>query len=221
MALFDWEDSRLGEKETRILEAAMDEFIAEGWGGARMQSIADRAGLNKPLVHYYFRSKEKLYREIVTRVMEYFFNIVLGQVSETEDFEDFLRAFIGSVVDETGRNPRIPLFLMQELSRGGEVVCTILRDVLARQAVPVTSVMRERIARAMEKGEIRPVDPIQFIMTLLGSCLYFALAEPLIREIGQQEGFIRKFDREAFLEQRKSAIFSQLFYGIAGTGGKG
>ena len=216
MALFDWKDSRLGEKETKILEAAMDEFIAEGWNGARMQSIADRAGMKKSLVHYYFRSKEKLYRETVWRVMEYFFNTVLGHTEGKENFEDFLRSFINSVVDATGLNPRIPLFLMQELSRGGEVVCSILHEILSLQEIPVTTVMRLHISRAIEKGEIRPVDPVQFILSLLGACLYFAMAEPIIREIGKREGFLDQFDRQAFLEQRKEAVFNQFYYGIGG-----
>ncbi len=215
MAPFDRGSGEEVSKESLILEAAMDEFIAEGWGGARMQSIADRAGINKPLLHYYFRSKEKLYRETVYRVMEYFFGVVMGNVQGKDNFPDFLRSFIDTVVDETTSHPRIPLFLMQELSRGGEAIRSILSDVLGKQNPPVTEVMRDNILRAMERGEIRQVNPIHFIMNLIGSCLYYAMAEPMIMEIGKQIGMIGLFDKKAFIEERKEAIFTLLYHGVA------
>ncbi|MBN2626774.1 MAG: TetR family transcriptional regulator [Spirochaetales bacterium] len=212
--LFDDVTSEEGSKEKIILEAAMDEFIAEGWAGARMQSIADRAGINKPLLHYYFRSKEKLYNQTVYRVMAYFFGFVLGNVEGKDSFQEFLRAFIDSVIDETAENPRIPLFIMQELSRGGETIRGILSQVLSEQNPPVTEVMRTNLIRAMETGEIRPVNPIQFIMSLLGSCLYFVMAEPIIMELGKQTGLLGNFDRSRFLEERKEAVFTLLYNGV-------
>jgi TetR/AcrR family transcriptional regulator len=212
--LFDEGEAEKGSKEKIILEAAMDEFIAEGWAGARMQSIADRAGINKPLLHYYFRSKEKLYNRTVYRVMAYFFGFVLGNVEGKDSFQEFLRAFIDSVIDETAENSRIPLFIMQELSRGGEAIRSILSQVLSEQNPPVTEVMRNHLIRAMETGEIGPVNPIQFIMSLLGCCLYFVMAEPIIMEIGKQTDLLGNFDRKRFLEERKEAVFTLLYNGI-------
>ena len=203
-----------GSKEQLILEAAMDEFIAHGWTGARMQAIADRAGINKTLLHYYFRSKKNLYQRILYRVMKYFFGIVLGNIMQSGSFEEFLRAAIDTVVEESGRNPRLPMFLMQELSLGGKTARVILREVLNEQKEPITAVMLGKVQKGIEAGVIRPVDPGQFILTLIGSCLYFALAEPIIMEIRSLEGFMEGFDRDGFLQKRKKEIFSVLYYGI-------
>ena len=52
------------DKEELILKTAMGLFVERGWHGTKMQEIADRAGINKALLHYYFRSKEKLYKKI-------------------------------------------------------------------------------------------------------------------------------------------------------------
>ncbi|MBN2657224.1 MAG: TetR family transcriptional regulator [Spirochaetales bacterium] len=192
----------------------MDEFIARGWSGARMQSIADRAGINKTLLHYYYRSKENLYEQIVRRTMEYFFGSIFRKISGIENFEEFLRTFINTLIDLSSDNPRLPMFIMQELSRGGEAVLAILNDVLSRNNPPVTVVMLRNITRAMDQGKIRKISPIQLIMTLLGSSLYFAMAEPIVMKIGGMNGFMEGFDRKSFLEERKKEIFELIYRGL-------
>ncbi|MEO1434911.1 MAG: helix-turn-helix domain-containing protein, partial [Bacteroidota bacterium] len=57
------------ETENRILEIARSEFVKNGFSGTRMQAIADKAEINKAMLHYYFRSKEKLYREIFQDIL--------------------------------------------------------------------------------------------------------------------------------------------------------
>lgn len=202
-------------KEELILEAAMDEFIAHGWSGARMQSIADRAGINKTLLHYYYRSKENLYEKIVYKTMDYFFGSIMEKISLTENFEDFLRTFIDTLVDVASDNPRLPMFIMQELSRGGEAVLAILNAVLSKNSPPVTMIMHKKISKAIEEGVIRETETIQLVMTLLGSCLYFAMAEPVIMKIGEMNGFLEGFDKKTFLEKRKKDIFETLYRGLA------
>lgn len=201
-------------KEEMILEAAMDEFIAQGWSGARMQSIADRAGINKTLLHYYFRSKENLYERIVYRTMNRLFSSILVKVKEKDDFEEFLRTFIDTLIDVTAANPRLPMFIMQELSRGGKSVINILSEVLAKSDPPVTRVILQTINRAVVEGKIRDINPIQLVLTLLGSCLYFSMAEPIVMKIGAMNGFMDGFDKKAFLEERKKEIFTVLYKGL-------
>ncbi|MCB0293033.1 MAG: helix-turn-helix transcriptional regulator, partial [Calditrichaeota bacterium] len=60
------------ETERKIVEAASTVFLEKGKTGARMQAIADRAGINKALLHYYFRSKDRLYQEVFERQVETF-----------------------------------------------------------------------------------------------------------------------------------------------------
>ena len=54
--------------EDKIFDSAMKEFLEKGFNGARMQAIADEAGINKALLHYYFKSKEVLYKEVFKKV---------------------------------------------------------------------------------------------------------------------------------------------------------
>lgn len=202
-----------GSKEEAILEAAIDEFLEKGWSGARMQAIADRASINKPLLHYYFRSKEKLYERTVQRVVETFFGNAYRAVVTPGDFDAFLREMIGVIVGEAADNPRLPLFIMQELSRGGGTARFVLRSFLDSQDQPITQTVLSRIRQASADGVIRRVNPIQFMLSLIGACMYFAMAEPVIMEILGDDA-AESFDRVAFVEERKEAIYALFTRGI-------
>ena len=80
--------------EEKIIEAATKIFLEKGKDGARMQEIADRAGINKALLHYYFRSKEKLYQEVFSNELKHFFTSILGTIKERQDFKEFIQTFI-------------------------------------------------------------------------------------------------------------------------------
>jgi TetR/AcrR family transcriptional regulator len=69
---------RGGDPKERIMKAAKKEFSERGFSGARMSEIAKGAGVNKALIHYYFKDKETLYTELLRRVFR-------GTGKETED----------------------------------------------------------------------------------------------------------------------------------------
>ena len=106
-------------KEELILNAASDVFIEKGLSGARTQEIADRAGINKTLLHYYFRTKEKIFARILQQVFSSFLVQIDSAIAEDAPFPVALRTFIDSFVDYLAARPRVPLFIMQELSRAG------------------------------------------------------------------------------------------------------
>ncbi len=83
--------------EQKILNAAREEFINTGLKGARMQEIADRAGVNKALLHYYFRSKEKLYEAAIREVGETLWGSIEKEMLDlgaTADFETYIHSFV-------------------------------------------------------------------------------------------------------------------------------
>lgn len=205
-------------KEELILSAAMDVFVEKGWDGARMQEIADRAGINKTLLHYYFRSKANIHRTIVERVFRMFFEQIETSLNEKDPLPTVLRKFIGGVTDAVGSNPRIPLFIMQELSQGGETVKGVLTQVVDGENITLPERMFALIRKERAAGRIRPIDPLQFIITLLGACVYYFMAEPIFGAVAptlDPDLFSRVRDREAFLAERKEAIFDVIYYGIS------
>ena len=197
-------------KEELILQTAMQVFIDKGWHGAKMQEIADKAGINKALLHYYYRSKEKLY----TKIFEFLIWRNLGELFNLFDdnlsFDEFLKKFIHNYIDVINKNPKIPMFLMRELSEGGTVAKEVLKNLIDGGRFRVDLPLR-KIQKAMDEGKIIKMDPRQVITTVIGSCIFFFIAEPIFNTL-----FVDKssFDREQFIEERKEAIFKNVLFGL-------
>jgi TetR/AcrR family transcriptional regulator len=201
-------------KEELILRAAGDVFLEKGLSGARMQEIADRAGINKTLLHYYFRTKKNIYARILGKVFAAFFSQIEEAFGDGSSFATVLRQFIDRLLDLLAANPRVPLFLMQELAQGGAIARDILVKTLARQRMTLPMRLVALIRQEQLAGRLGPVDPIQFMITVLGSCIYFFAAEPIVREVLASVQPGKPFDREAFLAQRRQSIFDVLYYGL-------
>jgi len=201
--------------EMHILKAAMEVFIEKGRHGARMQEIADRAGINKALLHYYFRSKENLYQRIFEDIFFRNITALISILSKELSIKEYLRTFISEYIETLRRNPRLPMFIMNEFREGGDTVKTVLAKLLDNEQLTPASYISV-ITRAIEQGEMKPLDPLQLISTLIGSCLFFFVAEPMLHHLFQLDA---DFDREAFIEERKEAIFNTIAYGVF-PGGK-
>ncbi len=200
--------------EDEILKAAEEVFIEKGYAGARVQEIADRAGITQPLLHYYFRSKDNIYRKILARVTGEFFSHIAAALSEKATFEESLTDFISRAMDYLLDHPHAPLFLLHELSQGS----TIAGDVLAENVMSERFALPQRMAQLLDRehkaGRIRATDPVQFMITLIGSCMWVFLAEPIVRAIIQGVRPDRAFDLARFVGERKRALFDVIYLGM-------
>jgi len=200
--------------EDAILKAAEEVFIEKGFAGARVQKIADRAGITQPLLHYYFRSKENIYRKVLTRVTGDFFSHIESALSDRTTFEEVLRDFISSAMDYLVKNPHAPSFILHEIAQGGPIAGEVLAGTLLGPGLSFPQRMAALIEREHSEGRIRSADPVQFILTLVGSCLWFFLAEPIVRAVMGTLLPDSSFDPSHFVEARKKAIFDVLYYGM-------
>lgn len=196
--------------EERILRAAMDVFVEKGRHGARMQEIADRAGINKALLHYYFRNKEKLYARVFELLIWDNISGIQTLLNKDMPVEEYFKTFISEYIDLLNQNPNIPLFILRELSEGGETVKTILRELVEKGNFSVKGPL-EKIQNAQNNGEIISIDPRQLIATIIGSCLFYFISQPIFHTLFVDE---QNFDREQFIEERKEAIFQIITRGI-------
>lgn len=202
---------KVQDKEEIILKAAMDVFVEKGLYGAKMQEIADKAGINKALLHYYYRSKNKLYEHIFRFIFTKITTDIIELMNTDLPFKEFLRYFISKYIDLLINNHKFPMFIMREISLGGKIASNVINDVIMNEMncrYPVIDIIED----AMEKGEIIKMDPNQIIITVLGSCLFYFMGENIIRTVLLTE---KSFDRNDFLEQRKEAIFKIIYYGIS------
>ena len=180
-------DSAQPGPEKQILIAAKEVFLEKGFDGARMQEIADKAGLNKALLHYYYRSKEKLYRVIVKDIMDQFFPVVFGVFDETGSLSDkitrFFDLYIGFLLD----NPLVPQFIIAEIVRKPEMLMEFFSGPMESGVILQLS---ELIDECVRKGEMRPIPTEEFLMNLISLSVFPIIAKPILMN------FLEKDDKE-------------------------
>jgi len=105
------------QTEDRIFESATEVFLTKGMDGARMQDIANHAGINKALLHYYYRTKDRLFNAVFEKIAGQMFAKFAPVFDENLTLEDKIRFFFREHIDFMKKNPRLPLFLLSEMHR--------------------------------------------------------------------------------------------------------
>jgi AcrR family transcriptional regulator len=198
------------DTEARIFDAALRVFARKGRDGARMQEIADEAGIHRPLLHYYFRTKQQLYEAVARRMFSQFLE-TFDAPPGAGTFADTLRAFIDHYVDTVNEHPSMAMWIVAENMAGNPLLGEMLARAFETEGSPQRS-MEQAIDRAMESGEIRPVSPKQLMLTVVSACVFFFVALPTVKMMNP----LAREDFEAFVAQRKAHVFDVLYYGLAG-----
>ncbi|MES2130711.1 MAG: TetR/AcrR family transcriptional regulator [Bacteroidota bacterium] len=154
--------------EQKILDAAKKIFEAAGYGGARMQQIADEAGISKASLHYYFRSKENLFERIFHETMDEFMKVLSTWDDNTEDWEFKLREFIAIFFTFLRTNSL--LFILRELNRNP--------DLMIHKAKKKKIGFMAYFERLQEKGILKDTDLNLMYIFLHSLCCY-----PLINKV--------------------------------------
>lgn len=160
--------------EQKIIAAAEEVFLRDGYSGARMQSIADLAGINKALLHYYFRSKDKLFEKIFEEKVSQIFPFMEELFDIENSFEDLIKAFIERYINMISTNPFVPLFVMTTLSKADN------QHFLEKMPFHVLKNLMRAYMTDLQAGKVRDLNPFQFIISIFGMCAMPFMAKPLI-----------------------------------------
>ena len=117
------------QTEEKIFEAATDVFVDKGMDGARMQDIANHAGINKALLHYYFRTKDQLFNAVFEMIAKKIFKKFAPVLDENLTLEEKIRFFFKEHIAFLQANPRLPGFLLNEVNRNPERIKKLLNNV--------------------------------------------------------------------------------------------
>lgn len=158
--------------EEKILEAAKEVFLKKGFDGARMQEIADTAGINKALLHYYFRSKEKLFLKILQEKIQKILP-QLGHIAiQDEPLPDKIDRFIDVYMATLIQNQQLPIFILNSFHKNPELVKEIPFGI-----VPTLEAIFDQAA---SKGEIKQIDVRQFVLSIVSMCVFPLAAKPMV-----------------------------------------
>ena len=161
-------ESRLAA-ERRILNAAEEVFAERSFGGASMQQIADRAGLPKANLHYYFSTKETLYRQVVERILTIWLEAA-DSFDVTEDPATALAAYINVKMEISRRHPAGSKVWAAEVMHGAPVIQVYLETTLREWMAG-----REKIVRRwIEDGLIAPIEPRHLFYMIWATTQHYA-----------------------------------------------
>lgn len=185
--------------EEKILEAARNVFIQKGMYGARMQDIADEAGINKALLHYYFKNKQKLFEQIFMEAAAKLF----PKVNEIFGSDNSLFIKIGRFCEEyinmVLENPYLPLFILNEMNRDPVYFMKKLWNINRR---PEPQQFLRQVEAEIKKGTIREISPLQLLVNLISMTIFPFIGKPVLQfNLGLDE-----FQFRVLMEQRKKDI---------------
>jgi TetR/AcrR family transcriptional regulator len=195
-----------GDAEHRILDAAHAVFLRRGTAGARMREIADEAGVNKALLHYYFRNKDRLAQAVFQQVAQQFFPAVLAALASDDPLEEKVAQVVRLELDHLSRRPYLPGYILSELHHHPDRVRQL---VAAMVGVPVEeargrlfTTLRRQIDERVRAGTMRRIAPEQFVINLLSLCVFPFAARPMLMAILELDhvGF------ERFIARRRKEL---------------
>ncbi len=165
--------------EKDILEAAKRVFQVKGMYGARMQEIADEAGINKAMLHYYFRSKDKLFDAVFQDAAKNFFFKIRELLNVDRPLLEKIEYFVENYVELLLQNSFIPAFIITEVHQNPDRI----KNVFLESGVNSEMAFANDIKTAISLGIINPIDPRQLIINIIGLCVFPVAAKPIIKTI--------------------------------------
>ena len=182
----------------KILESAFEEFEEKGYNGARMQSIADKAGINKALLHYYYKSKDALFQIIIQKAIKLYIPNLVDSFSEQDDIFTGLEKFVGSYIDFLIKHPRIPGFITQEINNNPERILKYFKlSGMNMERV------RQKIEKAVKDELIINIEPEQLIVNVIALSVFPFIAKPLITGVLLDNNDARF---QKLMEERKKEV---------------
>ncbi len=152
-----------------ILNAAREEFVLKGFSGASIQAIADRAGIPKANVHYYFKKKSNLYVAVLDRIL-HLWNDYFDEITVDDDPAQVLDSFIRKKVELSYSFPRSSKLFAMEIIQGAPH----LKDYMRNEMRPWVRNIIKVFEIWISQGKIKAVDPTHLIFLIWSSTQHYA-----------------------------------------------
>ena len=194
------------ETEERILTAARTVFVRRGTAGARMAEIAEEAGVNQALLHYYFRSKERLSTAVFQQFAARFLPGLLQVLGSDHSLDDKIDRLIALYLENLSKNPFLPGYLLSELHHHPERIPQLLAAAIGAEPGRVLPSVLRKLGRQIDarvaEGTMRPIAPEQFAINLVSLCIFPFAARPMLTVMfGMDDAAFA-----LFIEQRKTEL---------------
>ena len=187
--------------EIKILESAKELFLQNGYEAVSTTQVAKKAGCNQALVHYYYRTKQKLFKIIFQEEIERMFMRLKEIPQDDISIEDFISKVIDTQLEFMKENKNAPLFLIGELRNNPEIL-ELLPENMSQYSKEILNRMRAFIKLKQSKGELQAIDVEDLLLDILSLNVFPIMTQSFFLKVwGMQPQ-----EQDIFLERRKEHI---------------
>lgn len=164
-----------------------------------MQDIADEAGINKALLHYYYKDKDKLFETVFLGEAQKFFPKINAIFNSDEPLFQKIEQFVSEYIDEMQENPYLPWFVINEINRDPD---QFLYRIWGKDNLPRPGKLLEQVEQEVKAGRIRKINPIHLLMNMLSMTIFPFVGKPMfVRNLRMSDKQFREI-----MEQRKKEV---------------
>jgi AcrR family transcriptional regulator len=192
--------------QDQILIAANNVFHKSGFAGARMQEIANEAGINKAMLHYYYKNKQQLFQAVFMQAFAKFAPQVNAIFNASEGIFDKIRHFISDYIDFVLENPDLPAFIIQELNNNSEFASSFMKHVNR----PNPQAFIDQLNKEIEAGTIKQINPKQVLINIFSLAAFPFAASVMVKGLLD----ISEKEFKELMEERKTLIADQIIDSI-------
>lgn len=205
-------DKKEEQTEERILEAAQRVFVRKGISGARTKEIAEEAGVNRALINYYFRSRDKLADAVFKRVAGPFLPRVLQAFMSEAPLREKLQEVVDLELDQLLANPYMPLYILTGLQYYPDRLRSVVKNLVPVEKMrnKLLNTLQEQIDAEVEAGHLRPTKAEDLIITLMSMMIFPFAASVMIETVFGLDAEARK----AMIERRREDLVDIIFKGF-------
>ena len=180
--------------EDKILLAASKVFTEKGFSGARTRDIAEEAGINLALLNYYFRTKEKLFEQVMkVKIVLLFGQIIPIITNEKTSLDEKIDLASVKYFDILTKNPNLPIFVLSEIQKKTSDVKSIL---------PFEKVLNNSVLMKQIKERKPEINPYHFLLNFLSMTVFPFLGKPIL----QSFDLMNDAEFQQFVEERKTMV---------------
>ncbi len=184
------------QTEEKIFEAATEVFEEKGLAGTRMQNIADKAGINKALLHYYFRSKDHLFEAVFTKLASKIFSRFTPIFDDKMSIEEKIRFFYREHIEFLKKNPRLPGFILNEINHNPAIIKKLISYIDIKE---LWKTLFEQHKHELHNYNITEENLPQLLTSIISLSVFPFAARGIFETILGKLGY--NFDQ--YLEERK------------------
>ena len=177
------------ESRQAILKAALAEFASQGIAGSRTDTIAEAAGVNKALLYYYFEDKEGLYRATLETVFAGLFERERAVLTSQGSALEKLVLYAVTHFDYISENLAYSRLMQGEMMRAGAGKSPHIQYLADKYFRKLFEALMTILQDGVRRGEVRPVDPMNTILSIVGMTVFYFVSTPVARAIGRHDPF--------------------------------